>query len=75
LEYRRPVAAIIPSQITPDQRDTLYALLPSNAAMNLELARRWNMWGVLCNEEWASEQKRRIPMLPPKTAIKLTFAS
>jgi hypothetical protein len=74
LEYRRPAAAIIPSQISPDQRDTIYALLPSAAAMDIELARRWNVWAVLCTREWASEQKRRIPMFRPKTTTKLTFA-
>ena len=65
-DNHRPVAALVSEPLSPEQRDRVYALLPGDAVMNLELARRWRRWAVMCPREWAVEQLKRVPMLPPK---------
>lgn len=65
-EFGEPIAAIIPNALKPEQRDSIYAMLPREAVLNLQLSKRWNVWAVLCGPDWASAQLRRVPMLKPK---------
>lgn len=65
-EANRPTAAIVANPISPAQRDAIYRLLPHEAVMNLQLAKRWGVWAVLCTPDWAQTQLHRIPMTRPK---------
>ena len=68
----RPVAAIIPQDITGPQCNLIYRLLPSNAVAQFDLAERWEVSSVLSDPEWAAEQRHRRPMLKPK-GVKLVL--
>lgn len=69
IEYGAPVAILCPERISAGQLNNLYLLLPNSALMDDELARRWNLETVLCDPEWARQQKKRVPMLRPRTPV------
>lgn len=73
LEYNQPIAVIIPERIAADQLIIIYKLIPSNSINQRQLAARWNCSMVLSGDDWANQQFRRVPMLPPR-GVKLAFA-
>ncbi len=72
-ECGKPVAAIIPERLSAQQLHTVFALLPAKAVQQGDLATRWNQTYVFATGEWASEQRRRVPVSIPKQTVKLAF--
>lgn len=78
----RIVAILLPVEVSPDQCQVLYKLLcphryPGRTVayrLDMDLSKRWNLWGVMCDPDWSSEQKKRVPMFRPH-GIKLAFAA
>lgn len=72
-ECGRPIAALVPNRLKPAQVRTITRVLPAAATFDDALAKRWCVAHVLCSPDWASEQKRRVPMFPPQHSVKLCF--
>lgn len=53
-------AAILQNPVARDVIEAAYALLPSGARMNIMLAKRWKVWGVLATEDWCLLHARRL---------------
>jgi hypothetical protein len=71
-EGNRPVAALCPQALTPQQRDILYSLLPPESYRHPGLAGRWELADVLAPRGWADQQARRTPMLKPH-CVRISF--
>ena len=67
----RIVAILLPSEVSPEQCRVLYKLLARRpestveARLDMDLSKRWNLWGVMCDPNWATEQKKLKPMFRP----------
>lgn len=72
-EHGRPIAALIPHGLSPTQLRDIYSLLPPSSFNDPELATRWQCALVASPADWASAQKRRVPMLAPKQQLRLAF--
>lgn len=64
-EFGRPVAIILDADPEPGRLTTLFSLLPGNSFDHPDLAKRWNVPKVIGSIEWATEQRRRHPMIRP----------
>jgi len=65
-EHARPVAALVPGNVTGRQLKSIYELLPPGACLQTELQQRWQIANVLATPEWSSAQLHRKPMLKPR---------
>ncbi|GEM_PF-6146767 len=65
-------AILVHRPLTTLQTIRVLKLFCERFANDPELCRRWNLQSVFCEREWASEQKKRSPMLRPN-GVRLAF--
>ncbi|MDB6111284.1 MAG: hypothetical protein JWR69_3034 [Pedosphaera sp.] len=69
----RPVAFLIPQELSPAQIRCVRSLGRESFEIAPDLARRWGLASVIADRDWAGTQRHRVPMLKPKGMV-LGFA-
>jgi hypothetical protein len=52
--HQKHVAALVGEVLIPKHLSTVYKLLVPDARQQIRLARKWDLWGVLATDAWAS---------------------